>query len=224
MSHHLRSIATSLILLTAGFLMAAPASAAGLTVDAGAPNGSDDTATLQAILDAGDIVSLRPGQTYCLSERLNITRSNSGIITTGTPAVLYLKNTFNNVEPLQTWDTARVDSIAIRAEGSHRGSAEKYSAGELQDRQAIPRRYVRDRRLVPGREKQQDRQPQRSRVSLSGRSSPSIRSTTSTSAAVTSTTRGRPTSTRTPGSPSSRGSSSTTTSSRAGGEAVGSTA
>ena len=102
-----------------------PASAAGLIVDAGAPNGSDDTATLQAILHAGDNVSLRPGQTYLLSERLNITQSNSGIITTGTPAVLYLKDTFNNVEPLQMWDTARVNSIAIRAEGSRRGSAEK---------------------------------------------------------------------------------------------------
>ena len=118
MSCRLRSIATSLILLIAGFLMAAPVSAAGLIVDAGAPNGSDDTATLQGILDAGDIVSLRPGQTYRLSQRLNITQSNSGIITTGTPAVLYLKNTFNNVEPLQMWDAARVDSIAIRAEGS----------------------------------------------------------------------------------------------------------
>src|SRR6476661_453676 len=118
MSCHLRSIATSLILLISGFLMAAPSSAAGLVVDAGAPNGSDDTATLQAILDAGDFVSLRPGQTYRLSERLNITQSNSGILTTGTPAVLYLKNTFNNVEPLQMWDAARVDSIAIRAEGS----------------------------------------------------------------------------------------------------------
>jgi hypothetical protein len=113
-----RSIATSLILLMAGFLMAAPASAAGLIIDAGAPNGSDDTATLQDILDAGDIASLRPGQTYRLSEKLNITRSNSGIITTGIPAVLYLKNTFNNVEPLQMWDTGRVDSIAIRAAGS----------------------------------------------------------------------------------------------------------
>jgi hypothetical protein len=118
MSYRLRSIATSLILLIAGFLMAAPASAAGLIVDAGAPNGSDDTATLQAILDAGDFVSLRPGQTYRLSEKLNITHSNSGILTTGTPAVLYIKDTFNNVEPLQMWDTARVDSIAIRAEGS----------------------------------------------------------------------------------------------------------
>lgn len=118
MSYRLRSIATSLILLIAGFLMTAPASAAGLIVDAGAPNGSDDTATLQGILDAGDFVSLRPGQTYRLSEKLNITESNSGIITTGTPAVLYLKNTFNNVEPLQVWDTTRVDSIAIRAEGS----------------------------------------------------------------------------------------------------------
>jgi hypothetical protein len=111
-------ITASLTLLIAVFLMAAPASAAGLIVDAGAPNGSDDTATLQGILDAGDIVSLRSGQTYRLSERLNITESNSGIIATGTPAVLYLKNTFNNVEPLQIWDTARVDSIAIRAEGS----------------------------------------------------------------------------------------------------------
>src|SRR6476661_1630652 len=118
MSCHLRSIATSLVLLIAGFLMTVPASAAGLVVDAGAPNGSDYTATLQAILDAGDFVSLRPGQTYRLSERLNITQSNSGILTTGTPAVLYLKNTFNNVEPLQMWDAARVDSIAIRAEGS----------------------------------------------------------------------------------------------------------
>jgi hypothetical protein len=98
--------------------MAAPASAAGLVVDAGAPNGSDDTATLQAILDAGNFVSLRPGQTYRLSEKLNITQNGSGIITTGTPAVLYLKNTFNNVDPLQTWDATRVDSIAIRAEGS----------------------------------------------------------------------------------------------------------
>lgn len=118
MSCRLRSISTSLILLMAGFLMAAPASAVGLIIDAGAPNGSDDTATLQDILDAGDIASLRPGQTYRLSEKLNITRSNSGIITTGIPAVLYLKNTFNNVEPLQMWDTGRVDSIAIRAEGS----------------------------------------------------------------------------------------------------------
>ena len=118
MSYRVRSIATSLILLTAGSLMAASASAAGLIVDAGAPNGSDDTATLQAILDAGDIASLRQGQTYNISERLNITQSNSGILTTGTPAVLYLKNTFNNVEPLQMWDAARVDSIAIRAEGS----------------------------------------------------------------------------------------------------------
>ncbi len=118
MSYRVRSIATSLTLLIAGFLMAASASAAGLTVDAGAPNGSDDTATLQGILDAGDFVSLRPGQTYRLSEKLSITKSNSGILTTGTPAVLYLKNTFNNVEPLQTWDAARVDSIAIRAEGS----------------------------------------------------------------------------------------------------------
>jgi hypothetical protein len=118
MSCHARSIVTSFILLISGLLMTAPASAAGLVVDAGAPNGSDDTATLQGILDTGDIVSLRPGQTYRLSEKLNITRSNSGIITTGTPAVLYLKNTFNNVEPLQMWDAARVDSIAIRAEGS----------------------------------------------------------------------------------------------------------
>jgi hypothetical protein len=118
MSYRVDSIATSLILLIASFLMAAPASAAGLIVDAGAPNGSDDTATLQAILDAGDTVSLRPGQTYRLSEKLSITRSNSGILTTGTPAVLYIKDTFNNVEPLQMWDTARVDSIAIRAEGS----------------------------------------------------------------------------------------------------------
>jgi hypothetical protein len=117
MSYRARSIAASLILLIAGFPLAAPASAAGLIVDAGAPNGSDDTATLQAILDAGDFVSLRPGQTYRLSEKLSITQSNSGIITTGTPAVLSLKNTFNNVEPLLTWDTARVDSIAIRAEG-----------------------------------------------------------------------------------------------------------
>jgi hypothetical protein len=118
MSDHLRSIATSLVLLIAVFLLAAPASAAGLVVDAGAPNGSDDTATLQAILTAGNIVSLRPGQTYHLSEKLNITQSNSGILTTGTPAVLYLANTFNNVEPLQTWDASRVDSIAIRAEGT----------------------------------------------------------------------------------------------------------
>jgi FG-GAP-like repeat/Right handed beta helix region len=118
MSYRARSIATSLVLLIAGFLMAAPASAAGLIVDAGAPNGSDDTATLQAILDAGDFVSLRPGQTYRLSEKLSITQSNSGILTTGTPAVLYIKDTFNNVEPLQMWDAARVDSIAIRAEGS----------------------------------------------------------------------------------------------------------
>lgn len=118
MSHRVRSLATSLILLIAGFLMATPASAAGLIVDAGAPNGSDDTASLQGILDAGDIVSLRPGQTYRLSERLNITQSNSGIITIGTPAVLYLKDTFNNVEPLQVWDATRVDSVAIRAEGS----------------------------------------------------------------------------------------------------------
>ncbi|HSK78996.1 MAG TPA: FG-GAP-like repeat-containing protein [Thermoanaerobaculia bacterium] len=118
MSYRVRSIATSLILLIAGFLMVAPASAAGLIVDAGAPNGSDDTATLQGILDAGDIVSLRPGQTYRLSEKLNITQNNSGIITTGTPAVLYLEDTFNNVEPLQMWDAGRDDSIAIRAEGS----------------------------------------------------------------------------------------------------------
>ena len=118
MSDHLRSIATSLVLLIAVFLLAAPASAAGLVVDAGAPNGSDDTATLQAILTAGNIVSLRPGQTYHLSEKLNITQSNSGILTTGTPAVLYLASTFNNVEPLQTWDASRVDSIAIRAEGT----------------------------------------------------------------------------------------------------------
>ncbi len=113
-----RSILSSLFLLIASFLWAAPASAAGLLVDAGVPNGSDDTATLQAILDAGNTVSLRPGLTYRLSEKLSITRSNSGITTTGTPAVLYLKNTFNNVEPLEIWDASRVDSIAIRAEGS----------------------------------------------------------------------------------------------------------
>jgi hypothetical protein len=117
MSCRVHSITTALILLITVFLIAKPASAAGLIVDAGAPNGSDDTATLQGILDGGDIVSLRPGQTYRLSEKLNITRSNSGILTTGTPAVLYLKNTFNNVEPLQMWDATRVDSIAIRAEG-----------------------------------------------------------------------------------------------------------
>jgi len=59
--------------------------------DAGAPNGSDDTATLQAILTAGNIVSLRPGQTYHLSEKLNITQSNSGILTTGAVTIAEIK-------------------------------------------------------------------------------------------------------------------------------------
>ncbi len=79
--------------------LAASNASAGPEVDAGMPNGSDDTKALQAKLDKGNIVSLRPGQTYRLTRRLRVRYDGSGIVTRGTPATLLMTKAFNNIDP-----------------------------------------------------------------------------------------------------------------------------
>lgn len=71
---------------------------AGEVVDAGPPNGNDDTSALQAILDSGNIVSLRPGSLYKTSSMLQMSQG-SGIITTGSPATLRMGSAFANMDP-----------------------------------------------------------------------------------------------------------------------------
>ena len=55
--------------------LAASNASAGQEVDAGMPNGIDDTAALQGKLDNGNIVSLRPGRTYRLTRQLRVTNT-----------------------------------------------------------------------------------------------------------------------------------------------------
>lgn len=104
--------------LIAGHLLVASNASAGAIVDAGAPNGTDDTAAIQGLLNQGYIVSLRAGNIYRITRRLDVTVSGSGIIASGNPAMLYLTAAFNNVDPWTMFDPmVRSDSIAIRAEG-----------------------------------------------------------------------------------------------------------
>jgi|GEM_PF-4029593 len=79
--------------------LASSNASAGPEVDAGRPNGTDDTTALQAKLDNGNIVSLRPGQTYRLTRRLRVTYDGSGIVTRGAPATLLMTRAFNNIDP-----------------------------------------------------------------------------------------------------------------------------
>ncbi len=85
--------------------------------DAGPPDASsdpDDTASIQRLLNAGNIVKLRPGLTYHISRRLDVTINGSGIVSEGTPATLKLKRSFDNVNGDEVYALdVRSDSIGI---------------------------------------------------------------------------------------------------------------
>lgn len=100
--------------------LAASNASAGQEVDAGTPNGTDDTTALQAKLDDGNIVSLRPGRTYRLARQLRVTNNGSGIVTRGTPATLLMTTAFNNKNPYAMFEPCPQapcpPAIGIRAE------------------------------------------------------------------------------------------------------------
>jgi hypothetical protein len=89
------------------------------------PNGIDDTANIQEQLNLGNIVRLRAGERYFISQRLDVIANNSGIRSRGVPATLVMTRSFNNIDPHTMFnapcDTApcpavRSDSVGIRAE------------------------------------------------------------------------------------------------------------
>jgi Right handed beta helix region len=98
-----------------------PASAAlrasGLVVDAGPADSAaepDDTATIQRLLDAGNVVKLRSALIYHVSRRLDIRVSGSGIVSDDPPATLELTRAFNNINGDEVYALdARSDAIGI---------------------------------------------------------------------------------------------------------------
>jgi hypothetical protein len=88
-------------------------------------NGLDDTWNIQEQLNRGNIVRLRAGERYFISQRLDVIANNSGIRSRGVPATLVMTTAFNNADPKTMFsapcDTApcpavRSDSVGIRAE------------------------------------------------------------------------------------------------------------
>jgi hypothetical protein len=89
------------------------------------PNGIDDTANIQEQLNLGNIVRLRAGERYLISQRLDVIANNSGILSRGAPATLLMTKTFNNTDPNTMFSApcptapcpaVRSDSVGIRAE------------------------------------------------------------------------------------------------------------
>jgi len=87
---------------------------APISIDLGEPT-NDDTARIQAILDHGNTVTLRPERTYLIRHKLWL-RSGSGIVTpAGQPrARLLMTRDFNNVSTVW-WEGARQDSVGMVA-------------------------------------------------------------------------------------------------------------
>jgi hypothetical protein len=89
------------------------------------PNGIDDTLNIQEQLNRGNIVRLRAGERYFITQRLDVIANNSGIRSRGVPATLIMYSDFSNKNPNEMFsapcDTApcpavRSDSVGIRAE------------------------------------------------------------------------------------------------------------
>jgi hypothetical protein len=89
------------------------------------PNGIDDTLNIQEQLNRGNIVRLRAGERYFISQRLDVIANNSGIRSRGVPATLIMYTDFSNKNPNEMFSApcgtapcpaVRSDSVGIRAE------------------------------------------------------------------------------------------------------------